>query len=439
MAKFNQPKGKGFEEFRDQSNAMAPYAAFSRSLGIPDDDKTPDIREAVEQKIHRVLAENGLSELSLGGLAALLSKELRPLTRQHQRDLSMLDQVTTGLTDDAKIQRFLGVHGADVDDPEDFAYLQGMFREAIDFYDNVIVSGTTKSKIHPDLRRINNPAGIYNIFKTAAGHERKMLVPQACGLLRIADVVDFMNRDPFIAMIPQIKDAFDKLKARHVVRSNGNGGKKVYYRSGRDGDDLIELVRFDSRIKERMRIIAKLLHKPHTATAEVIDHFGFRWTTKSAADTLKLIYLQYFDPETAIFPAMNIRIGKTKQRMFEAEMLKTAFRDPEKAPNLFAMLAQETINHEDIDVESLGQDDGALYSSKLYRAIHVIGDVPIVLESGERRMFPVENQYLDVGAMILRDKNAPHPSYVADQMETVNKRVVGNNLLTAFRSLWDGR
>ncbi len=447
-------KEETFEQYRDRHNGHAEETAFLRSLGLvaPTDDgttkKTKSIRDQVGDKISQALAvvdqslcaafeASGVkadpAKLPTVGLRELLLKDLTPLLKKDKPDISMMDLSTLGLNDESKIRGFLQRHGINLDKPVDLHYALSAFNEAVQFYDDEIASGNGNGgvkhpQIHRNLRKYCDAADIYNVFKTSAGHGIRHLTPQACALLRIVMAIDFLQKDPHISALPQVQAEIKSSILRHVRKV----GNTSMYHSGNPMEKPIPLISAQTRVKERNRIIMKLLHKPSNSTSEVLDHVGCRFVTESANDTLRLIYQMFFDNNSAVLPCMNIRIGKTKQSLVNRGILMAALQDAKKADQLFAELSELTINHQDVQSESLTGTDNA-YSSDQYRAIHITVDFPVMV-NGNPMFFPTEIQFVDKTAQRDNDTFASHPNYVAKQREAATERVLGNNLHTNFQN-----
>ena len=443
-----------FEQYRDRHNSHAEETAFLRSLGLiaPTDDgstkKTKSIRDQVSDKIAQALTvvdqslcaafeASGVqvdpAKLPTVGLRELLLKDLSPLLRKDKPDISMMDLATLGLTDESKIRGFLQRHGVNLDKPAELQYALAAFNEAVQFYDDEIASGNGNGgvkhpPIHRNLRKYTDAADIYNVFKTSAGHGIRHLTPQACALLRIVMVIDFIQKDPHISSMKQVQDELKSAVLRHVRKV----GNTFLYHSGDKMEKPIPLISAAARNKARNRIVMKLLHKPSNSTSEVLDHVGFRFVTESASDTLRLIYQMFFDNNSAVLPCMNIRIGKTKQSLVNRAVLMAALTDAKKAEQLFAELSEETINHQDVDTESLTGTDNS-YSSEQYRAIHITVDVSVMV-NGNPMFFPIEIQFVDKTAQRDNDTFASHPNYVAKQREAATARALGNNLHTNYQT-----
>lgn len=422
-----------FESHAARLNEAAPFTSTLRGLGVDEKSshKTTQalIDEAAVRINHAIEGRDGEGE-SLD-LRALLTAEMDDILKKvkdnNGRFLSMLDVVTLGLTDTHLIKKFLERHGSDLDDPKDLKYVSDVLKEAIAFFDEIIAR-ETKDKIHPSLKKTNTIDGISHIFQTAAGKHQRQLVPQACGLLRIAAAVDFLERDPLLAVLMEAEEKIRDKHKKHFFSSNG----KTYFKTGSPGEVPLEIIAAEQRTKERFRIIAKLLHKPQNNAKEVVDHIGMRVTTKSAVDALSFLYLAFFKPDTAIFPGITIRIGETKQLLLNVDHLMEALRNPERAIVLFKELSEPTVDHSDLTTMGDMDAKSNKYSSKEYRAIHVTFDLALTLKNGKRVHFPIEIQVVDEESKHVNEVRAPHEDYVVAQTSAVHDRLLDNNLLSTF-------
>lgn len=445
------PQHETFESYRDRKNGDSEKTAFFRSLGLiaPREDgvKVKTVREQVSEKVSdvfKVVEQSIASAFDLAGvptqereqqtlrLRELLMKELTPYLRKDKAENSMMDLSTLGLTDESKIRGFLHRHGINLDKPVELEYALRVFREAVNFYDTEIASpdqgnAPKRPVINHKLRKFNDASDIYSLFKTSAGHGIRHLTPQACALLRIALVIDYMEKDPHISSLDKVQDEVKSVLFRHVRKV----GNSLLYHSGSQNEKPIPLILAVARKKERIRVIMKLLHKPSNSTSEVLDHIGARFETESASDALRLIYQMFFDNSSAVLPSMYIRFGKTKQSLIDSHVLMDALKDSKRAEQLFAELSEITRNHQDVQSESLtGTENG--HSSSMYRAIHITVDFPVMV-NGNLMFFPIEIQYVDKNAHNVNNAMASHESYVDGQRKTATARILDNNLHSNYQ------
>ncbi|MDP2625174.1 MAG: hypothetical protein Q8P27_03230 [Candidatus Peregrinibacteria bacterium] len=207
-----------FESFRDEMNAGAPFAQMGRALSLVDPGQAASVEDrAVDEVLESMSASfSGLGEASsreMVDFRTLLRARLRPLLRvSDDPGLSMLDVVTHGATTDEEIARALQVYGIDLSNDSDLLYATSLLDEAVKFYDEYVVADSQDlGKVAAPFRshdRDPRPQDIFKIFKAAAGHGvSRNLIPQACGLLRIAMVIDHYKTHPRVMASQRIFEA----------------------------------------------------------------------------------------------------------------------------------------------------------------------------------------------------------------------------------------
>lgn len=431
------PKGPDvkFEDFVADQNRDAPSAMLAHGLGLSAESFL-DARTQAAIAINDVLEEVDFAgeDEERTTLRDTLLAQMEPYLRDTNGvpNQSMLDIVTLGLTDDIGIKNFIRRHGVDLDEPKDLVYMHRVFDEATDFLDEDIFHG--KQKVNPELRKTKTAQGIYAIFKTAAGQGRRVLIPQACGLLRIAAVINYIERDPVLSLLPDAEAALKDLVKKYIQKNATT--RQYFFVTGIPGDFPVALANFELRLKTRKRIIAKLLHKPSNRSEEVLDHIGFRITTHNPVDTLRLIHQMFFHPDHPVFPSAYIMIGQSKNLLFDARKMLEVLGDPAKSQDFVKSLSEPTLDHAELTtVGNLGASGDNPHSAGTYHAIHIVFEIPITTRQGERRLFPIEIQILDSKTSRANEATAPHSDYVRRQMEAVSRRVIGNNL----ESEWENR
>lgn len=426
------PKGSQltFDKFINIQNKGAPSGMLGHGLGL-----SPDVfletAELARTTIGETLMKNGLPEGRLMSVRDILTAKLRPFFADSSRPQaqSMLDIITLGLIDGDSIRHFLKQHGVNLDELQDIAYAAKVFEEAIDFLEDDIYRG--KQKVHAALRKVKTSEGICAILRTAAGHGKKTLIPQACALLKIAAVINYIERDPILALIHDAEASLRDLVNKYIQRNQET--EQYFFVTGIEGDFPIELANFELRLKIRKRIIAKLLHKPSNRAEEVLDHIGFRITTYNPVETLRLIHQLFFHPHHPVFPSTYIIIGQSQNRLFDERQMLEVLGDPIRAQDLVMSLAEPTLNHAELTtILSDSRSSGNPNSARTYHAIHIVFELPITTQRGERRLFPIEIQLLDTKTSRSNEETAAHSGYIERQMEAVRDRVLGNNLKTEW-------
>ena len=419
---------QSFKEFVDSKNEAASSELMLRGLGMTGNGG-PNVSLEVEARVKRILDNPSIDKGDRVVLQDLLMTDIRPflkLDSEARRSISMLDIMTLGLKEDFMIKRFLATQGVDVDKPKDLEYLDGILDEAREFFDRYIAK-SKQQHVNPELKRTDTIEGVYHLFKTSAGKGNRHLIPQACGILRIAAIIDFIERDPLLSLLPAAEKKLKDIVNRHIKRSKEEG---VSFVTGRQDDLPIKLVGFEERLKERDRIIMKLLHKPSNRTEEVLDHIGFRMTTLDPLMTLRLVYYMFFHAGMRILPAMNINVGETTNRLLDEDTLREILTDRVRAERLVNDLSRPRTDEVDLLVKNPKSDN--LHSAQTYRALQITFDLPVTADDGRRGLFPIEIQLLDLESSTANRQQAPHYDYVVRQTGVVRQRVTGNNLVTAF-------
>jgi uncharacterized protein (TIGR04562 family) len=441
--------------------------------------KTPeDACEEVKMTIREVLEVK---------MPDIIDRNMAKLKARNTIGTSMLDEPTLGYTEDLEIKIFLENLGVDLDNKSDLLYAKKIFAEAFVrlqtllrkekvaahrkiipnlhpaavkkvqnwFLNRVGSSGKTSKKltteeqisylleqeraekefIEKELAKLIKKEDILKFFKVAAGcgPKQKGLAKQACALLRIGYAIDYIERDPQISLLEEALGVLLDKKEKHFVDKRARGERIWKYKLGQNRLHM-PIERLEVRTKKRSRIITKLLHKPGNRSGKVLDHIGVRVTTKSAIDTLKLIYYMFFNVETQMFPYMSIRIDETKNLILDANRIEEIIDDDEQAQDLVDMLSKETIDHDELsDVLASDEvsDDTNKFSSPIYKAIHIIVDLPINSPKFGRVSFPVEVQILDKKSHFVNEHQAPHAGYEQLQTDAVIDRVVHRNNIEA--------
>ncbi len=448
---------KEFEEYAENQNAIASYENMLRALGVvsecgnngAEDPKIKKTIRTIMNEIKKRCEENSdekeESEKN-SGLREFLSATEKVLSdvlgKQGQRPLSMLEGITPGVTEEEEIKKLLQAHDLNLYDPKDRegkhadAYIAEVFKEAIEYFDKLVATEGT-SPVHKSLRQVNTAEGVCSIFRTAAGKGRKLLVPQACALLRIAAVIDFMNRTEKLRIMTSFAEELEKICETRFDDKRVRG--KIYFKTGCEGEIPMEIKEWNVRGKTRESIITKLLHKPEYREDKVLDHVGIRVTTKTPGDSLRFIYYAFFSKIAPLFPMSSIRVNRTKQLLVDENKLLEIFNDPELARKFFDQLAKDTIDHAELEnfggMASLGETGATNeFSSAKYRAIHITFDLRLTL-NGKKRTFPIEMQVLDEKA---KEENeygeAARDDYVGRRNAAMKKRVFEErNLLTEYK------
>ncbi|MBT4916854.1 hypothetical protein HN709_04970 [Candidatus Peregrinibacteria bacterium] len=439
-----QSKWESFPEYVDRMNTSAPLEALRRGLGA--------IGESIDAKRQAIAYAvfDALSNLTDDLLEKIAGREPDPMIEvseiitakvekllpklQKERYISMMDMVTIGLTEDHQIKAELEKHGIDVNKAEDLEYALKVFKDARKFYEEHVVERRSEDLPAP-LRKMRDVSDIYRIFKTASGNLQDRLtkpnIKQACAILRIAAVIDYTNKDPQLAILDEAHEALRELIDKYFVeKRNSKKEKTVKFKSRRSGDISPRIHRIFDRTKKLPSIIAKLLRKPEANARTIMDGLGVTILTGSKRDSLLMVYKLFFDPDTSIFPSMNVRVGEGKNLLVTRDALEEALSSQESAEYLVDQISTD-LEIEEEEEAFINDNPG---SSEAYKdLIHIVVEMPLTLANGERRMVPVEFQIKDVVSSANIDANAPHTVYKKHQKKTLRQRILSNNLFSSYR------
>lgn len=422
-----------FGDFVDAMNRDASFAALRQSLGAasgPVIDYSAIAQASVEKVLMRSRLDSEQFEPIRDAVVAGIAGCLKP--PEGQRVTSMLDITTLGLTDDQQIRQFLFSHGIDLNSEKDRRYASEVFQEAIRFF-NEYIGAKKNYKVHPSLQRTRSIGGIMNIFKIAAGQtSKRVIIPQACALLRIAYAIYYLDHDPVLNLLPQSEAAIGETLEKYIRRSPGS--REPMLQTGGNAT-VVPLIRFERRRKLRDRMIMKLLHKPDNLAAEVLDGIGARIRTHRPINTIRVLYYLFFNPDGPILPAMNIRIRHTKDLLLNAATLADVLGDEEKARALVRGASMPVFDLEDLTLaRAIGRENDNPCSAGAYQAIHIVFDVLVDIGDGTRRLVPGEIQILDEETNKRNEEHAAHCEYVERQEEEVQDRLMRRNLVTAYEA-----
>jgi len=366
-----------------------------------DPDKIDSLRQAIQETADRAM--NAADDI---------------VTKEDPNTISMLDATTLGRTTDQEIDQFLRSLKRDPSNEKHAEFIIQIMQEAIDYFDRNV--GRSSQTVHANLRK-RSMVGVHTLFKVAAGQDRKLLVPQACGLLRIMAVINFIKTDPKLSLIPNANRALDDFANKHIkTKTKGHG---FIFQTGHPGDEAVNLVEYTTRPKTQDSTVTKLLIKPSNRANEVTDHIGGRFITRTALDVLRLIHKMFFHGNAPL-PSINIDVGEGKNKMIDAKALESIIfeGDTEEAEEMFNQLSSE-----------MTQDDDNPYSFGGYTAIHITFDMPIETDDGAILSFPVEFQFLYLEAHTNNGIIAPHEQYKDAQGKEMTRRVLTSNLSDAFQ------
>jgi uncharacterized protein (TIGR04562 family) len=458
----------------------ASFGAMARAMRLIEKSPTPKdkvyIDEVVEGVMESLLEKrisetddtafnDSESEQEIQGLKELIRLRIEEilLNRPKPSPQSMLDLKTLGLIDNESINNFLATQEIHLDNPADVIYILEMIIEAIEYLrDKILIEedlhelledllknckktldifkmhireleakGISEDSIFQHERIIqvikktySDPL-IYQIFKWAGGsiiEKDKKIIQQSCGVLRIMAAINFIERHSLKPLM---------LKAHNSLKEKIYSKIKDYDPQGRTKGDLlgIQLREIGDRIKGRDRTIGKLLRSVKYGINIPADLCGIHFITETPQELLRLIYRLFFDPKMALFDGTSIRIDETKNLMFNPQALRALLEDYETAYKFFVK-GENIENFEDIldnNHSPNNGDSGSPYSSKSYRAVHIISEVAVPGNGGIRKYeFPWEAQFMDKRSYQINE--GTHEKYAERQKIAEQKRVLGNTL-----------
>lgn len=442
-----------FSEFVEEMNAGAPAARMARALGGMPKSRATDRINTLENTVFGVIEENKtlLAEavdkdekssdprIELAEIIAAEIEKILPRLRENM-SVSMLDVVTLGLTENHQIRYELARHGIDINDKKGRSYAYRVLREAIDFF-TTVVARKPSEKLPRSLNATNGIEDIYRIFKTASGklEQGKTTRPnikQACALLRIAAVIDYINKDPNLSILDEANSTIERLIEKHFPeRRTSDGRKTVTFKSNRSGDIGPVIHRVFQRRKSRESTILKLLRSPETDARSIMDGIGMTILTGSKRDSLLMIYKMFFDPDSAIISGTSIRIGQGKNLLIDEQILREALSDTQKAEELIAEITDANSTKDFTSEKELSDPSNARSMKAYTEIIHIIVEVTVELPNKVKHSVPIEIQIKDVVRNATIERQAPHDEYKETQRVQAVTRLLDHNLVTEYRKL----
>jgi uncharacterized protein (TIGR04562 family) len=437
-----------FEEFVTFCNQVSPLEAIARSQGVRtnfsemDDNVIPDI-EMIKEKILECVEEEqkiSLSDVFSKEMKAFISK-----TPLGGSALSMIERKTLGLNETWKVKKFLKRNGINLDSPEDLKYITEIFDDAIRIFERYLIDKKGQPlKLNLLLKNIKTKEDIYSIFMIASGivkNDNIDLVPQACALLRLAYVIDYIKRSIDEELY---KEAYNKL--HHLVTSQivltspqnildtkkASKENKKYIQLG--GGVRIPIIEFKIRLKSLDSLVRKLLKNPE---AEI--NFKDLLAASGEFESPEIAFLFWYHAiytEDGLFPDANISPKDNRNTLINIEQITQALTNPKVAKKLFNVLASENITDDTFIDENLTngtkRDTSNPFSHPTYKAIHVIFDLPITFK-GRKTKVKCEFKIIDRKSKKAIEESSPDEIYSADTWLVVQKRILeANNLVSEY-------
>lgn len=424
-----------FETFTSEKADDAGLEALTLCLGVPQE---PTLEEsnvlnetvAIGDKVEGILDDNLDYEERKERLDALMKANLQHImpTNGGKKSLSPIDLITHDLTTEPAIDRYLENMGVVLGTPGGMKYAKRVFDEAVTYFNTDIAGGKGKDRIPTIsniLGKIKKPEDIYRIFKTAAGTDESAKQPssirQACALLRIAIVIDYINRDPQFKSMKSCEEYLNQVVDCRF--KNIPGSSKTLYPIG-PNQHVPLTSRPGIRAKERVSMIRKLILKPEATSYDIGDKVGVRFVTQTRAQAFQLLFNVFFNKDTAMAPFHSIRVKESKTLMPGLDKFILALsQDEQAAKELFEQIAYR------VSAKDIGENDNP-NSDSSYQALHIVADLPFMNDNGEPDQCSVEFQFVFAEANSIN--NGTHQPYKTIQTKQVQERVFGNNLVTAF-------
>jgi uncharacterized protein (TIGR04562 family) len=450
------------------------------ALSIQDEHARETIFASIKKRTEHTV--NLDDDMDLVSLAQLIKIDISPLLdRFPQQDpRSMLDIASSGLVRNPDIKNFLYSIDVDLREPAECEHVVNVAIEAIEYLrDNVLVNSRRKDDDPPErmseeiddilgrlkiaidqmkvlkrrlkavdyteneiyghneftslLDTLNLEQDIFQIFKFASkvsNPDNLQLRRQACGLLRIMEAIDYMERNPFVPL----KDEAART-LHNIIRDEIEDYKEWDPQAKEQGSFRgIPLLSIQDRMKDRKRTIGKLLRSLKYGITPPFDLVGVRFETENIYDALKLLYKLFAMPGVAIFPYITVRIEDTKNLLFDEHKLRALLGDYDKSHQFFIEdmdhrelgldLDRADIRQTEFDFEQpeATQLEDNTYSAASYRAAHVVCSINVDYNGMHSVRFPCEIQVADKESHRINEKT--HPGYMERQGKSEAKRVL---------------
>lgn len=284
-------------------------------------------------------AVNAFLELSRPTLAELEG------IRLVLRGGSIIDWHRLGFRSNAGIERFLRAHELDLEDADDQVRCESVKQSAISFL---------KRKFDFPIPQKIAELDLPGLLRLASEKGHKQLC--ACVILKVMHIIHHLEARELLFMLPTSDE-----ELYHLVE------QKVYRALGQALSNGVPIVEFLGGRKNRDSLYTKLLSKPEVSAAQIYDKLRFRIVTKRPEDIIGV--LNFLTRE--VFP-FNYTIPRES-----TNSLIRFKKHCEEDEHLSAHLGQLQFA---LDLEEQGKDlvDNE-FSSRAYRVIHFVVDMPIRL------------------------------------------------------------
>lgn len=463
-------QGIKWKDYIDATNAASSNAAMRMALDIRKDneekskepialpeqylklieDQGEKIQNETRAQIHQALEDSEETRrqateifevITKVNIKTIVTANLTEMIRKiipesgFEKFQTMLDLITTGLTTPEQVKNYLiKAQGIDISDTTSsadlnsgFKYLQQTFKNSIDFFKERVEA--EDEVLDEDLAKCQNIDDIINIFLTASAQntkfEERYKVKQACALLRIAAVFNFIERDGLGSARESAFNGISKILREHTGTRQDDRGKdkgQVFNKNGvydSDEKDDIQISEFKCNKKDIFEMVAKLLHKEEARPTDILDQVRYRFVTQTAYEAFKLIRELFFESDSTFHWSM-IRGAHSELKGLDDITLE-AMEDPERAEEVFEKVVTEQVKGQ----RGNGSNGSSL---KAFRSINIVHDVPIKLKDGTVILFPFECQIVSKKAFENNKEHAPDYEYKDVRKEEVHNRTMTNNI-----------
>lgn len=303
------------------------------------------------------------------------------------------------------VDRFLGLHLLDMEDPEDQRRLRFVHGEAVNYLEEHLGLHFPKDLQDPDDVR-----DLFLIASQAGGFRRRQI--QACVILKLMHVINHMEAAELRFQMPLSEADILDLAERRVVtmadRMRGEG---------------FPIVAFYGSRKTRNSVITKLIAKKENTAATIFDKLRFRIVTEERSDILPAVawLTRNLFPFNYVIPGQShnnlVHLG---QAIEEAGLVEVA------------QLMQGT-GLEELEVPRFSSEENP-FSGDSYKMINFIVDFPVRVDHlghnrygallGRTVFVLVEFQVIDrATARANEEGDNAHKLYKQRQRAIVEKRL----------------
>ncbi len=333
---------------------------------------------------------------------------------------SALDIPRLDLSSRAEAVDFLGAYGFDWSDPEHREEIEQIRADALAFLQHELMP---EGRLIPLwLREQRDVPALLLSASEGEGDAQRW----CCALLRVmhirAHAYSHLQSRYGPDIRRQILDRF-----RPHLREELQDGQRLQ-RLG-DGEQAVALEQFEMKPEKTLHsVMLKLLQKAENVAADVFDHIGVRFVTRSRYDALRVVY--YLRANNVVMFA-NIKPTRSRNTLVDIDRLEAAMSQLEALPLAERRAALSKLTQQ-LTPPAGGREYNP-FTDDTYRSIQFTSRQMIRIP-GQRGLvarffFPFEVQILDRESYAAaRDGRASHRVYKARQRESARRRVLGTLL-----------